>query len=66
MYVLQVFSPASVIFTGISVFLSVSIVSVAFGGSFSRCTSERLHEALQRVKTFSLSFSDGSDTSLRD
>ena len=28
MYVLQVFYPASVIFTGIGVFLSVSIISI--------------------------------------
>ena len=38
----------------------------SFGVSFSRCTSERLHRASQRVKTFSLSFLDVSDTSLHD
>ena len=67
MYVLQVFSPASVIFAGIGVFLSVSIMSIiSFGGSFSPCTSERPHKALRRVKTCSQSFSDASDTPLRD
>ena len=58
-YVLQVFSPASVIFAGIGVFLSASIMlSVHLSGSFLHSVSNRLPKVLLRVKTFSQSSSN--------
>ena len=52
-YILQVFSPASVIFTGVDVLLSVSILSIALGGSISDRRSYRRPRELRQPKTFS-------------
>ena len=65
-HILQVFSPANVIFTGIGVLLSVSILSIAFGRSISYQTSHRRPRELRRVKTFSLSCSNVSGGFLHD
>ena len=60
-YRLQVFSPANVIFAGIGVFISVSLLSISLGESFSRWRSCRQPKMSQRVKTFSQSYSNASD-----
>ena len=66
MYVFQVFSPASVIFAGIGVFLAVSVLSVSTSGEVSRRASNRLPRVLRRVKTFSQSCLNALDIFSRD
>ena len=65
-HILQVFSPANVIFTGFGVLLSVSIQSIAFGRSISYQRSYRRPRELRRVKTFLRSSSNASGGFLHD
>ena len=60
-YILQVFSPANVIFTGVGVLLSARILSITFGRSYSHPGSYRQHKEVQRTRTFSRSCSIESD-----
>ena len=61
---IQVFSPASVIFSGIGVFISASIQSISWRESFSRSRSYRRRRMLLQVKRFLQSCSNASDTFL--
>ena len=61
---IQVFSPANVIFSGIGVFISASILSISWHESFSRSRSYRRRRMLLQVKRFSRSCSTASDTFL--
>jgi hypothetical protein len=62
---IQVFSPASVIFAGIGVFVSASILSISWSESDSRSRSYRRPRMLQQVKRFLQSCSNASDTFLQ-